>query len=199
MSSDDLEKSLQFPLGEKYFLVTYHPVTVEPARHLDAVQNLFDAIDLFPDYRVLITKSNSDAGGWEINRKIDEYAAAQGNRVSCHTSLGQRRYLSAMKQASVVVGNSSSGILEAPVMKVPTVNIGTRQQGRLRYPSVIDCGEEKENIAGAIRKALSKEFKSGLADMEIPHADGRISLRIKNILRDTPLNGLFQKHFFDLK
>ena len=199
MSLDALEESLQIPLGDKYFLVTYHPVTVAVARQSDALQNLFDALDMFPDYRVLITKANSDAGGRGINRRLDEYAAERKERVSCHTSLGQLRYLSAMKHSSAVVGNSSSGLLEAPVLKVPTVNIGARQKGRLRALSVIDCEEEKESIMKALRKAVSGEFRRGLKTMEIPHADGNIASCIKNTLRDIPLEGLFQKRFHDLK
>lgn len=199
MSLDELEQSLQFPLGEKFFLVTYHPVTVESARRSDSLQNLFNALDAFPDYQILITKSNSDAGGREINHRLDVYAAARKKRVSCHASLGQLRYLSAMKHAAAVVGNSSSGLWEAPVLKTPTVNIGARQKGRLRYPSVIDCSEETEIIADALRKAISEECRREWADMDIPHADGKISSRIKNILRDIPLVGLFQKRFRDLK
>ena len=199
MSLDELEQSLQFSLGEKYFLVTYHPVTVTTARKEDALQNLFDALDAFPDYHILITKSNSDAGGREINRRLDAYVAARKGRVSCYASLGQLRYLSAMRHAAAVVGNSSSGLLEAPVLKTPTVNIGARQKGRLRYPSVIDCSEETETIADALKKAVSEEFRREWADMEIPHADGKISSRIKTFLRDIPLDGLFQKKFQDLK
>lgn len=199
MSLKDLEESLQFPLSEKFFLVTYHPMTVATAQQTNALQNLFNALDAFPDYRVLITKSNSDAGGREINRRLDAYAAERKGRVSCHTSLGQLRYLSAMKHAAAVVGNSSSGLLESPVLKTPTVNIGARQKGRLRYPSVIDCLEETGAIAGALRKVVSEEFKREWADMEIPHADGKISSRIKTILCDIPLDGLFQKRFQDLK
>ncbi len=199
MSLGELEKSIEFVLGNKFFLVTYHPVTVAELREENALQNLFDALDTFPEYRVLITKSNGDAGGREINRQIEKYAGRNKKRVYCCASLGQLRYLSAMKFASAVVGNSSSGILEAPVLKTPTVNIGARQKGRLRYPSVIDCGEGKQSIADAMRKAVSTEFRCGLTDMEIPYADGKISVRIKNILRDTPLEGLFQKRFFDMK
>ncbi len=199
MSLDELEQSLQFSLGEKYFLVTYHPVTVTTARKEDALHNLFDALDAFPDYHILITKSNSDAGGREINRRLDAYAEARKDRVSCHASLGQLRYLSAMKHAATVVGNSSSGLLEAPVLKTPTVNIGARQKGRLRYPSVIDSSEETGAIADALRKVVSEEFKREWADMEIPHADGKIASRIKTILCDISLDGLFQKRFQDLK
>lgn len=199
MPLGELEESLQFPLGDKFFLVTYHPVTIAAARQSDALQNLFDALDLFPGYRILITKANSDAGGREINRRLDEYTAARKGRVACYASLGQLRYLSAMKYASAVVGNSSSGLLEAPVLKKPTVNIGSRQQGRLRYPSVIDCAEGKDAIAEALGKAVSAEFRRGLDNMAIPYADGKIARRIKDVLRDVELEGLFQKSFFDLK
>lgn len=199
MSRHELEESIQFALGEKYFLVTYHPVTVSNAKNSDALQNLFDALECFPEYRILFTKSNSDAGGREINRQIDVYAEKRKDRVVCCTSLGQLRYLSAMKYAAAVVGNSSSGILEAPVLKTPTVNIGDRQKGRLRFPSVIDCAEEKEAIVAVIQKTLSEDFRRGLEDMMIPHADGNIAVRIKNVLRDVSLEGLFQKQFFDLK
>ncbi len=199
MSRHELEESIQFVLGEKYFLVTYHPVTVSNAKHSDALQNLFDALDCFPEYRILFTKSNSDAGGREINRQVDAYADMRKDRVVCCTSLGQLRYLSAMKHAAAVVGNSSSGILEAPVLKASTVNIGDRQKGRLRFPSVIDCAEEKVAIVAAIQKALSEDFRRRLEDMMISHADGNIAVRIKNVLREVSLEGLFQKQFFDLK
>ena len=199
MSLDELEQSLQFSLGEKFFLVTYHPVTVESARRSDALQNLFDALDTFPDYRVLITKSNSDTGGREINRRLDAYAAARKDRVSCHTSLGQLRYLSAMKYAAAVVGNSSSGLLEAPALKTPTVNIGDRQKGRLRCRSVIDCAEEREAIVRALEKAVSINFKRNFSIMKIPYANGKIASTIKDILRDISLEGLFQKKFVDVE
>lgn len=197
MSLSDLEKSLHFSLGEKFFLVTYHPVTVENARRSDALQNLLDALDEFPECRILITKSNSDAGGREINRRIDEYAQSHKERVYCSTSLGQLRYLSAMQYASVVVGNSSSGIGEAPALKTPTVNIGDRQKGRLRPFSVIDCVEEKNAIVAAIQKAHSEDFRHMISEMTIPHADGNIAVRIKNVLRDVAMKDLFQKSFFD--
>ncbi len=198
LSHSALEEAVQFSLGERFFLVTYHPVTVLGCQTQNALQNLFAALEFFPDYQVLFTKSNSDVGGREINRWIDEYAAEQKSRVCVRTSLGQRNYLSAMKYAAVVVGNSSSGLLEAPVMKKATVNIGNRQKRRHRERSVIDCSEQKEEIIGALQKALSPEFQQEIQDMTIPHSDGKIAINMKNILRDIPLEGLFQKRFFDL-
>ncbi len=199
MTLSELEDSIGFPLGDRFFLVTYHPVTVGTMRKEDGLQNLLDALDDFPDYRVLITKANSDAGGREINRRLDAYAAAGKDRVCCHASLGKIRYLSAMKYAAAVVGNSSSGLLEAPVLKTPTVNIGARQKGRIRYPSVIDCPEEKAAIRNAIQTAVSEDFRKKYAGMDIPHADGKIASRIKDVLRDVNLEGLFQKRFVDLR
>lgn len=197
LSLQELEKSIDFSLGEKFFLVTYHPVTLKDYAVSNALENLFDALDKFPDFKVLITKSNSDAGGMNINSQIDDYAAKNSNRVFTCFSLGQLRYLSAMKYCSAVVGNSSSGIWEAPALKVPTVNIGARQQGRHREISIIDCAEESENISAAIRKALSAQFLNSIQNMQIKHMDGNISVRIKNILRDIPLNGILKKRFFD--
>lgn len=197
LSLQELEKSIDFSLGEKFFFVTYHPVTLKDYAVSNALENLFDALDKFPDFKVLITKSNSDAGGMNINSQIDDYAAKNSNRVFTCFSLGQLRYLSAMKHCSAVVGNSSSGIWEAPALKVPTVNIGARQQGRHREISIIDCAEESENISAAIRKALSAQFLNSIQNMQIKHMDGNISVRIKNILRDIPLNGILKKRFFD--
>lgn len=198
LSMDELERMLEFSLGERFFLVTYHPVTVLGYQKQDALQNLLDALDAFPKYKILITKSNSDAGGREINDAIDAYALSRKDRVCARMSLGQKRYLSAMKYASAIVGNSSSGILEAPVLKKPTVNIGNRQKRRHREKSVIDCVEEKEAIISAIHKAVSLDFQNEIKSMKIPHTDGKIAINMKNVLRDISLDRLFQKHFIDM-
>ncbi len=197
LSLNELEKNLDFSLGDKFFLVTYHPVTVLGYQRKEVLQSLFDALDAFPEYQVLITKANSDVGGRRINKLIDCYAVANKNRVCARMSLGQKRYLSAMKYASAVVGNSSSGLLEAPVLKKATVNIGDRQKRRHSEKSVIDCREETNDIIAAIRNAVSDEFQSDIRDVKIPHSDGRIAINMKNVLRDTSLDGLYQKQFFD--
>ena len=197
-SLEELEKELEFHLGDKFFLVTYHPVTVLGYRKQEAIQNLLDALDAFPEHRVLITKANGDAGGREINDRIDAYAASRKERVCARMSLGQKRYLSAMRHAAAVIGNSSSGLLEAPVLKKATVNIGERQKGRHRESSVIDCAEDREDVIAAIQKALSEDFQRELRTVEIPHADGKIAFRMKDILRDVSLDHLFRKRFVDM-
>ncbi len=114
-------------------------------------------------------------------------------------SLGQTRYLSALAHADAVIGNSSSGLLEAPSFRVPTVNIGDRQRGRLRAASVIDADEEAATIAAAIRRALSNEFRTGLATMQSPFGDGHASERMLEIIATHPLEGLLMKHFQDVR
>ena len=197
LSLKELEDSVNFLLGDKFFLVTYHPVTVESYQQEDALSNLFRALDNFKNYNVLITKSNGDVGGRIINKKIDEYAANQPNRICCRTSLGQLRYLSAMKYCAAVIGNSSSGIWEAPVFKTPTVNLGARQKNRHREISVIDCEENFDSIKSAIEKSISKEFQEKISSLQIPHTDGLVAVRIKEVLKNIPLENLFRKKFFD--
>ena len=198
LSLADLSASLDFPLQDKFFLVTYHPVTMAGYEAADALANLFAALDNFPAYQIIFTKANSDAGGREINAAIDRYAAGQPDRICARTSLGQLRYLSAMKLAAAVVGNSSSGLIEAPVLKTPTVNIGTRQQGRERPISVIDSTAATADICAAIERALSEEFRGKVNKLIMPHTDGQIAWRIKDILRDTPLHELQCKKFYDI-
>ena len=135
----ELERELGFQFGDRNLLVTYHPATLDPASPAAAVRRLLDALDRMPEVRVIMTKSNADVGGRAINAAIDDYASQRPGRVLAVSSLGQQRYLSVMAQVDAVVGNSSSGIIEAPAMGKPTVNIGPRQQGRVRAPSVIDC------------------------------------------------------------
>ena len=199
LSLEELSRQLGFPLGEKFLLVTYHPVTArgKTDRAADPLSELMNALDKFPDYKVLITKANSDVGGREINERWDAFAAAEPSRVACRASLGQLRYLSALKYAAALVGNSSSGLIEAPIMHTPTVNLGDRQKGREREKSVIDCDETEAAIAKGISRALSPEFQARAQSVVVPHFDGQIARNIKNILRDIPLEGLCRKHFFE--
>lgn len=182
MSRDELEASLDFALSEKFFLVTYHPVTVGSYSGRDLVVALIRALEKFPDYKVLITHPNSDAGGDEIRAEFDRFARANPSRVKLVTSLGMKRYLSAIPLSSAVIGNSSSGILEVPSFAVPTVNVGTRQGGRLRAGSVIDCSEDTESIVAALRRALAPEFKEKYCTGENPYAKAGTANAIVGVL-----------------
>lgn len=193
-----LEASLGFSLGKRCFLVTYHPVTIENRGPRPAMKELFKALDSFPDARIIITRPNADAGGREIIRLIDEYATKRGAGVLVSASLGQLRYLSAMKHADAVIGNSSSGIIEGPALKKPAVNIGTRQKGRIRAGSVIDCDDKAGEIRAAITKAISPGFQRSLATVKSPYGDGGAAVAIKERLKKADLTDILSKKFFDL-
>ena len=197
MSQDGLEESLDFELDDPTFLITYHPVTLQETPPEESVGELIKALENFPDARLIFTKANADAGGRIINRRICHFVKEQGERARLYDSLGQRRYLSALNLVDVVVGNSSSGIIEAPAIPVPTVNIGARQKGRPRAESVIDCSETYSDISRSIREALSTEFRSRLDDVQSPYGDGNASDRICKQLKKLKINSM-AKSFYDL-
>jgi len=193
-----LERDLGYSLGESYFLLTYHPVTLGKDGPRRALENLLRAAANFPETSLLCTKANADADGHVINEMIEHYAVDNPARIKLVDSLGQLRYLSAMRHAAAVVGNSSSGIIEAPAMGVPTVNIGERQRGRIRARSVIDCGSTEKEIARALKEALSPAFRRIAQNVESPYGDGKSSARIAKILRSVDLEGILLKTFYDL-
>ncbi len=199
LSLQDLEKQINFSLGKKFFLVTYHPETLTGKSPVVALKTLFAVFDEFPDYKLIFTQANSDAGGRIINEQVEAYAKKNKECVRLVKSLGQLRYLSAMKLCAAVVGNSSSGLLEAPVLHVPTINIGDRQKGRKRYPSVIDCNEDKQQLLSAIQSLGDSKFLQKIQSMEIPHTDGKIAVTMKDILKQAELSNICQKKFYDLK
>lgn len=194
-----LENSIDFELGEPTFLITYHPATMSDRAATFGAHELLSALDGFPSAHMLFTKANADTGGREINQLLETYAARYPERIRIFASLGQQRYLSALRLADVVIGNSSSGIIEAPVLGVPTVNIGPRQQGRLRAPSVIDCAENADDIAGAIKRAMSPGFRASLDEMTSPYGSGDTAGKVVEVIRESELGEeLLMKRFFDV-
>lgn len=163
--------------AEKYAICTYHPTTIGESDIEEEMAGLVSAISEFGDIEFIVTKSNSDLGGAKIN-KIWERAVDTHSNIHLFASLGMKRYLSLLKDAQFMIGNSSSGLIEAPAMHVPTINIGDRQRGRLRAESVIDCGTSSREIAGAIRKALSDDMKEIAAKASCPFGDGHAAERI---------------------
>ncbi|HSV27415.1 MAG TPA: UDP-N-acetylglucosamine 2-epimerase, partial [Sedimentisphaerales bacterium] len=196
MSLMELAESIDFPLRPPYFVVTHHPVTLQNKEAVNDIKILLSALDAFPDHQVLLTYPNADNGGRSIIECITGYADRQPQRVYCTPSLGFRRYLSAVAQAAAVIGNSSSGIIEAPSFGVPTVNIGARQQGRLAADSVLHCEPDQTAIESCIRGALSTQHRSVCASRSNPYGQGDAARRIVETLRTAPLAR--QKHFFDL-
>lgn len=191
-----LEASLAMRLGRPLFLVTYHPVTLGIEDPLAAQGELLAALDRFPDASIVFTHPNADPGGRALTLQLGEWVARNGSRAKSFTSLGQQRYLSLMRCADIVIGNSSSGIIEAPALKRATVNIGDRQKGRLRARSVIDAPEDGASIKAAIEKALSANFQNDLAETVSLYGMGGASAKIAEILIHVPLTD--QKRFFDI-
>lgn len=192
------EKAINFSLGKMSFLVTYHPVTLSDARPAQSFKELTNALDQFPEAKIIFTKANADTAGRTINYNIEKYVEQNPQRAKVFTSMGQLLYLSAVKNADIVIGNSSSGIIEAPSLLRPTVNIGQRQQGRLKADSIIDCAEKERAIVAAIKKGLSMEFKKVLKVTKNPYGSGNASLKIKEFLKKASLENILMKKFYDV-
>jgi UDP-N-acetylglucosamine 2-epimerase (non-hydrolysing) len=197
-SVDELESELGLDLKSGYFVVTYHPVTLDQGDPAAPLAELQSALDAFAAVKVIITGVNADPGNRAVAESLAAYARKNPQRVRLETSLGRRRYLAAVKHSLAVIGNSSSGVIEAPGFPVPSVNIGDRQRGRLRANSVIDCPAERGAIIAAIERALSPQFGAGLAGMVSPYGKGGAAKEIARILRDTPLDRAVAKTFYDL-
>ena len=195
-SKAELSSNLKFGL-DKYFVVTYHPVTLANDINQSTFKNLLDAFEQYKDFQVIFTKSNADDGSVKINRIIDSYVSKNKN-AKAFFSLGMKRYLSLLKYSSAVIGNSSSGIFEAPTMLIPTVNIGDRQKGRVRAKSIIDCNGDYDSINKAIKKSLNFNKKISLKD--IPFYKKNTSKSIANIITKIFNKKVdLMKKFYDLK
>lgn len=197
MEREELEKSLGFGLGDKYIVVTFHPVTLDSTPEEEQLGQLLRALDRF-DGKIIFTGANADAGGTVINRMLAEYVANSGGRAAAFDSLGMQRYLSAVRHAYAVVGNSSSGLAEAPSLKTPTINIGCRQAGRLRAQSVIDCEPAAESILAAFKKIDTPEFQKILTETVNPYGEGDNTAKIVEILANFPLKDIIIKKFHDI-
>ena len=192
LNKTELAQALNFQLTQPFFVVTYHPVTLadEPAQASFAA--LLAALDKFPGHQIILTYPNADEGGRQIMSMLQQYAANQPLRVLAIKSLGQLRYLSAVKHAAAVIGNSSSGIIEVPAFHVPTVNIGSRQQGRLAAPSVLHCSATESAIAATITKALNHPVTNN----SNPYGQGDASGKVIQMIKQLQFNPV--KTFYDL-
>lgn len=191
-----LESSLGFSLGETTFLMTYHPATLGGEDPAEAIDALWEACEHFPEATVVVTYPNADEGGRLIIERIERAAAHRPDRVWAVQSLGSRRYHSLLAQADLVIGNSSSGILEAPSFGVPTVDIGVRQQGRVRAESVLHAAPRVGDIVETVRRALSPEFKAIARKADNPYGGGQVAGSILERLRR--VEPATTKRFFDL-
>ncbi|QJQ32765.1 UDP-N-acetylglucosamine 2-epimerase (hydrolyzing) [Sphingomonas lacunae] len=198
INRQQLEAELDFRFGEHSLLITFHPETQTAQSPELQTRALLDALSLLPEkIGILFTMPNADAGGRQISAMIKSYADGR-THVATFESLGQRRYLSCLAQVSAVVGNSSSGLTEVPSFGIPTVNIGQRQDGRLRAESVIDCPATSDAIARALGQALSPEFRRVAQHAINPYGSGGASHAIASTLAEIDLDGIIKKRFFDL-
>lgn len=200
LSKEQLEESLKISLKKPYASVTFHPVTLEKDTAVAQAQALLSVLKKHKDMNFIVTMSNADLHGAEIN-DVFMQAAEENDNIFCYASLGIVRYLSLMRYAEFVIGNSSSGIVETPCFGVPTVNIGDRQKGRLRADSVIDCGTDEQSICAAIEKARSQVFKEIAKNAVNPYGDGETSKKIvetvKKFLTKDCIN--LKKKFYDVR
>jgi GDP/UDP-N,N'-diacetylbacillosamine 2-epimerase (hydrolysing) len=199
MERNELAEAIGFNLEKPYFLVTFHPVTLEKDTSEGQFKSLLASLDAFPEYNVIFTKSNADTDGRVINSLIDEYAEKHPERCLSVASLGALRYLSAMKYATAVIGNSSSGIVEAPSFKIPTVNIGDRQKGRIQVASILNCSPDANAIRQTIGRTLSSAFQESLSGISNPYERPGTCSTIVRLLERADIFGITKKTFHDVR
>jgi GDP/UDP-N,N'-diacetylbacillosamine 2-epimerase (hydrolysing) len=199
LDRNQLEQNINFKFGKNTALVTFHPVTLENSNFKEQFQELLNALDRFNDLKLIFTKSNSDTDGRIINFMIDEYVENNKNKAIAFTSMGQLRYLSAMKYVDLVMGNSSSGIIEAPFFKIPTINIGDRQKGRIQGKTIINCEPIENEICKAIELGVSIDFKNKIKNTVNVYGDGNVTEKILNIIKDKLNREIkLKKSFYDI-
>jgi len=199
LSKRELEESISFSLDKPYAVVTFHPVTLESESAKEQFEEILLAFAKNDGMKYIFTKANADADGRIINQMIEEYVSDNTDAI-CFESLGSLRYLSAVKYSSVVIGNSSSGLIEVPSLKVPTINIGDRQKGRMQADSVINCPANAVEVDRAMQLACSKKFRDKLADVKNPYGDGKTSEKIVKVLKKVFAHNEvnLKKKFYDL-
>ncbi|MCC7402037.1 MAG: UDP-N-acetylglucosamine 2-epimerase (hydrolyzing) [Chitinophagaceae bacterium] len=198
MSRQQITSYLGFNSNDHYLLVTFHPVTLSQEEGTLQFRSLITALKKIKDLKVVFTMPNADANNRLISGLVTDFSKSNPDRVVTFTSMGQLRYLSAMKYCSAVVGNSSSGIIEAPALGIPTVNIGERQAGRIFVNSIIQSGYHTEEIKRSILKAINPDFSKKCKKQEIPYGDGTAAKKIIRILTGLKLPGSLKKSFYDL-
>lgn len=198
MSKNEFEKSINFELNTKNLLVTFHPVTLEDSTTEQQFKQLLSALDVLENTNLIFTKANSDTDGRIINNLIDEYVNHNPIKSVAFASLGQLRFLSALQFVDGVVGNSSSGLAEAPSFKIGTINIGDRQKGRIKSSSIIDTQPNRQDILNAINQLYSEAFQETLLTSKNPYGEGCASLEIIKIIKNAPLQNILKKSFYNL-
>jgi len=198
LSQEEFEKSIEWKLSDKNLLFTYHPTTLESIEKIkNDIVNILEYIRTLKNTNIIFTKANSDSGGRVINTILEKYSQEYEN-MKLFSSLGQLRYLSALQYVDAVIGNTSSGLVEAPSFHIGTINIGNRQKGRIKANSVIDCDVDVKSITKAIEKLYSLEFQKKLQTIKNPYGSGGASKKTKDVLKSIDLTNLIVKKFQDM-
>jgi GDP/UDP-N,N'-diacetylbacillosamine 2-epimerase (hydrolysing) len=192
-----LEAALEFKLGRRNLLVTFHPVTLECATAAEQMSELLRALETLRDTHLIFTMPNADTGGRGLIDMVQQFVSKHPN-ARAYTSLGHLNYLSCIRCVDGVVGNSSSGLAEVPSFAKGTINIGDRQRGRLKAESVIDCDPVRDSILAGVQRLYSPAFQAMLKTVRNPYGEGGASERIVGILKEFPLESIIKKAFHDL-
>lgn len=198
VSEPQIRAALGLTGQRDYVLCTFHPVTLEGRQEKMQLSELLAALEDFSEYDVVFTGANADHGSSAINNQLQEWADRLRHRARLFASLGVLRYLSAAKYAACVVGNSSSGVVEIPSLKTPVLDIGSRQQGRIRSPAVLHCQPQRADIVTALRNLLSPQYRTVAQNTPNPYKGEHTAQRICHILKSFPLDGILHKKFYDL-
>jgi GDP/UDP-N,N'-diacetylbacillosamine 2-epimerase (hydrolysing) len=193
----ELEASLDFKLSQRNLLITFHPVTLEPATAEDQMAELLAVLAQLQDTQLIFTLPNADTGGRALIKMVEQFVAEHANACA-YTSLGQLRYLSCIAHVDGVVGNSSSGLSEVPSFKKGTINIGDRQRGRLQASSVINCEPTRQSIAAALERLYSADFQVSLGKVRNPYGEGGASEKVVETIKHYAIDGITKKVFYDL-
>jgi GDP/UDP-N,N'-diacetylbacillosamine 2-epimerase (hydrolysing) len=197
LDSAELEASLDFKLGKKNLLITFHPVTLEMATAAGQMAELLAALAELHDTQLIFTLPNADTDGRGLIRMVEQFVAKHTN-AHAYTSLGQLRYLSCIAHVDAVMGNSSSGLIEVPSLRKGTINIGDRQRGRLQAASVINCEPTRQSILTALERLYSVDFQASLKQICSSYGDGGASEKVVEIIKHYVIDGIVKKAFYDL-
>jgi GDP/UDP-N,N'-diacetylbacillosamine 2-epimerase (hydrolysing) len=197
LDREALEASLDFKLGTKNLLITFHPVTLETSTAENQMEELLVALSTLKDTQLIFTLPNADTDGRTLIKMVERFVV-QNLNARAYTSLGQLRYLSCIAQVDGVVGNSSSGLAEVPSFKKGTINVGDRQRGRLQAESIINCEPTHVSIAAALEQLYSSSFQANLHKVINPYGEGGASEKVVNILKNMDVTGIVKKTFYDL-
>ncbi len=198
LSRTEIEKRIGRKFKRKNLLITFHPETLSKGKSEEHFRELLKVLKELNDTLFIFTKANADAEGRKINSLIDDFAIQNQDKTVVFANMGQLLYLSTMKYVDAIVGNSSSGIIEAPSFGIGTINIGDRQKGRIKAESVIDCKPNYLSIKGAFNKLYSKQFQDNLKNVRNPYGEGNAAKRIKEIIKAFKIKNM-KKEFFDLE